>query len=734
MLSKTPIAVLVAAVCAGTLSSADAQQAQTEQQRSEHEHQNTEVIRITADPLARTQLNSAQPASVLAGDYLREQQQHTLGDTLANQPGISATHFAGVASSPIIRGLDGPRVKITQNGLDTADVSRGSPDHAVTTETSTAQQIEILRGPATLIYGSGAIGGVVNVVDQRIAQALVGGQRGFFGLSLDSASDRREGQFGYSADQQSTVWHVDGFKRRSDDYQVANFLNDDGELVDHVENSFVDAQGLNTGVSYIFDNGYFGVSYGRLEQQYGIPGHAHHDDEHDDDHDDDHDDHDDHADEAGPYGDMWQNRIQVHGGWQNPMRGLQQLELRYGFTDYQHQEIEDGSPATTFTNRQHELRLTANHEPLAGWNGAVGYHYFDQQQQAFGEEAYTPPADTTRHALFWLLEQQFGAFNWQTGVRVEDVQVSARNAEVFGDSQLDFTPVSASLGFTLPLTNDVQMALNLSHAQRAPSANEIFSNGAHLATQTYELGLLYALHEEAEHQYHIEASNRRPAIEKAHSIDLSFHLEQPTYHLDYTLFYNRIDDFVFSTISGVNSADLMHDDDHDDDHGDDHGDDHADEHDHSDGLPVLVNQQRDVELFGYEISGAWRFQNNWELSGFSDYIRARSVDGGGNLPRIPVQRIGADVRYLAGTWEAKLGYTHHFKQQRLAANETVTDSFGLLNAQLNLFPQTMSDLGMSIFIKGENLTNQLGLVHSSFLKEDAPIRGRNFSIGLRGEF
>lgn len=733
MLSKTPIAVLVAAVCTGTLQPSYAQLPDQAQDGQEHQHQNTEVIRITADPLARTQLNSAQPATVLAGDALREQQQHTLGDTLANQPGISATHFAGVASSPIIRGLDGPRVKITQNGLDSADVSRGSPDHAVTTETSTAQQIEILRGPATLIYGSGAIGGVVNVVDRRIAQSLIGGQQGFFGVSLDSASDRREGQFGYSADHKSTVWHVDGFKRRSDDYQVPSFINDDGEAVDYVENSFVDAQGLNTGVSYIFDQGYFGVSYGRLEQKYGIPGHHHHGEEHADEHGDEHDEHDDHGEEAGPYGDMWQNRIQVHGGWQNPLPAVKQLELRYGFTDYQHQEIEAGDPATTFTNRQHELRLTATHQPLAGWNGAVGYHYFDQQQQAFGEEAYTPPADTQRHALFWLLEQQIGNLNWQTGVRVEDVQVQANGAEIIGDSAYSFTPVSASLGFTLPLTSDLQLALNLSHAQRAPSANEIFSNGAHLATQTYELGLVYELHEEGDHDYHIEANDRRPAIEKANTLDLSFHFERPDYHLDYTVFYNRINNFVFSTITGVNSLDLAHADEHDD-HADDHIDDHADDHDHADGLPVLLNQQRDVELFGYELSGAWRLNEHWELSGFSDYIRARSLDGEGNLPRIPAQRFGTDLRYLANNWEAKLGYTYYLKQQRIAANETVTDSFGLLDAQLNLFPQSWSQLGLTVYLKAENLTNELGLVHSSFLKDDAPIRGRNFSIGLRGEF
>jgi iron complex outermembrane receptor protein len=149
---------------------------------------------------------------------------------------------------------------------------------------------------------------------------------------------------------------------------------------------------------------------------------------------------------------------------------------------------------------------------------------------------------------------------------------------------------------------------------------------------------------------------------------------------------------------------------------------------------VLLNQQSDVELFGHEISGAWRINQHWEFSGFADSIRARSVDGAGDLPRIPAQRLGTDLRYLASNWEAKVGYTYHFNQSRIAANETETAGFGLLDAQVNLFPQAISTMGMSIYLKAENLTNELGLVHSSFLKDDAPIRGRNFSIGLRGEF
>src|SRR5690554_6943715 len=473
---KTPLALIVTSFVSFTASSAEMITELDDVDAQTHQHTNTEIITVTATPLNHTPLESAQPISILAGDELREQQAHTLGETLAQEPGIHATHFAGVASSPIIRGLDGPRVKITQNGLDSGDVSRGSPDHAVTTETSVAEQIEIFRGPATLLYGSGAIGGVVNVVDSRIAQQLVGGQQGYFGGSLNSASDLREGTLGFTADHNNNVWHFDGFKRRSDDYQVPRFMNDEGESTTRIDNSFIDAQGANFGVSHIFDQGFVGVSYGRLEQQYGIPGHHHEDEEHDE----------EHGEEAGPYADMWQNRIQLHGGWNQPLAGLERIELRYGFTDYQHQEIEDGSPATTFTNNQHELRLSANHSTLAGWSGAFGYHYFDQQQTAFGEEAYTPDVDSVRHGLFWLLERQFADFNWQVGARYEDVNVN----------EYSFSPLSASVGFTYPLATGMQLSANLSHAQRAPTANELLANGEHLATQTYELGLTYALHHE----------------------------------------------------------------------------------------------------------------------------------------------------------------------------------------------------------------------------------------------
>ena len=685
----------------------------------------TEVIQITASPLARTVLDSAQPISVISGDELAERHAHTLGETLAQEPGINNSHFGGVVGSPIIRGLDGPRVKITQNGLDTADVSRASPDHAVTTETSIAQQVEILRGPATLLYGSGAIGGVVNVVDNRIAQDFIGGQEGHFDLGLNTASEQREGSLSFSSDVGSMVFHADAFARSSEDYSTPSFINDEGEVVDKVENSFIDAQGATVGLSYIFDTGYFGVSFGRMEQEYGIPGHGHHHDEHEG---EEHAEEEHHEEEAGPFADLWQNRTQIHGGWMNPVNGIEKLELRYAFTDYQHQEIEGIEAASTFQNEQQELRLIATHAPLGEWNGAIGYHFFDQDLNAFGEEAYTPPSTSTRNGLFWLLERSYGDLNVQTGLRYEQVDLSAPTLNNLALNSLSFEPISASLGFTYQWLPELQVAVNYSHAERAPAGNEVYANGAHLATQTYEIGLAYELHEEGEHEYHIEAVNMRPEMEVSNNFDIGFHIELDNFHYQYNLFYNRVDDYIFEAYTGVNSMDL---------HLEHAEEEHAHEeeaHDHSEGLAVVAFVQRDVELFGYEMSADYAFNEAWKVNVFSDYIRARARDGSGDLPRIPAQRIGTEFEFSQQQWVAKFGYTWHGEQNQISVNETPTDSFGLLHAQVNWYPQAFSDYNLSVYAKGENLTDELGLMHTSFLKEDAPLRGRNFSIGVRGSF
>lgn len=728
-LHKQRLAVLIASIL--TTGTAMAQTEPTVESE-EHDHTNsTEVIVVTASPLDRNQLNSAQPVSVLSGDELRQKQAHTLGETLATEPGINNTHYANVAGSPIIRGLDGPRVKITQNGLDSADVSRGSPDHAVTTETSVAQQVEILRGPATLLYGSGAIGGVVNVVDQRIATRPQLGTNGSWGVAGDSAADRREAnaslRAGNAYGDGAMMFSVDGFSRDSDDYSVPTFTNDEGETTDVVENSWVESIGGNLGLSYADEDGYFGVSYGQIRQKYGIPGHAHgHEDEHAD------EPHlaEEHADEeeAGPYADLRSGRWQALGGWNlGENAAIREVELKYGFTDYEHSEIEDGMPATTFTNEQHELRVSLRHQPLAGWDGAFGLHYFNQQQAAIGEEAYTPASDTERTGAFWVLEQTFGNTSWQLGARVEDVQV---DTDFASDS---YTPISASIGFVQQLSADWQVSANLAHAERAPSAGELYSNGAHFATRTYELGLAYELHLEDNGEYHIELGGDAPRLEKSNNLDLGLHYEHAGVHLQFNLFYNRVNDFIYAGFTGIDSELIHTDEAHD--HQQEHADEaHEDEHDHGDeALPVVAYEQLDVDLYGYELDFGWDINEQWQWNAFSDFTRADARNGT-DLPRTPGQRIGTDIRYLQNGWDATLGAIYYGAQNRVSVNETSTASYTLLNAGINFYPQWGVSQNLAIYVKAENLTDELGFVHTSFLKEDAPVRGRNFSLGISGSF
>ena len=686
------------------------------QQEEEHEHLNEyEVIVINASPLDKTALESAQPVNIISGDALKQLHAHSLGETLALEPGINNTHFANVAGSPIIRGLGGPRVKITQNGLDTGDVSRGSPDHAVTTETSTAKQIEVLRGPATLLYGSGAIGGVINVVDNRIPSEPVYGLQGNANVSLSNNNDNKEGSYDLQIGNGKWALYTDAFIRRADDYETPSFMNDEGEVVDHVENTFVDAEGGTVGGSYQFDDGFFGVSYQGLYQEYGIPGHAQGVLEHEDEHGEE----ENHVEESGPYAHLEQERIQLAGQWRNPFSGFNRLDFRGALTDYQHQEIEENFVSTQFENKQKEIRLIGQHKEIAGWEGAVGWQWDISDKAAFGEEAFTPNTSRRTQGLFWVVEQEFGAHHVDLGVRHERTSLSS------DEQKLDtFDATSASAGYLYHFSDHTSVSFNLSHAERAPAANEVFANGNHFATRTYELGLAYELHEEEGGEYHIEASDTAVSTETSNNIDVGFHYENDSFHANANVFYNRVDDFIYDDFTGLNSEQI---------HGDEGHDEHEGEHEHEEALQVVQFSQVDAELYGYELELDWQLNDQWSVHGFSDYTRAKQR-AGDNLPRIPAQRVGTELRYQAVSWDGSLGYTRYLEQDKTALNETTTDAYGLLNARVNLYPDWLANYGATLYLKGENLTNQLGFVHSSFLKEDAPVTGRRFQAGVSISF
>ncbi|KRS20377.1 hypothetical protein AAY72_14295 [Alishewanella sp. WH16-1] len=671
-----------------------------------------ERIVVAASGIHKYNLEMATPVSVLATEELSRRTEPTLGETLKYEPGVHANYYGPVASSPIIRGLDGPRVRVMNNGLSTGDVSRISPDHAITADALTAQQIEVLRGPATLLYGSGAIGGVVNVVDNRIPRQLRANSETKLETRYVDVSDEKTVALNHEGSGNNIAWHVDGFNRDTADYEVPRFINDEGESTNTLENSWTQSKALNAGVSLIGDAGLFGISIGRLESDYGIPGLQ---EEHGEEHGGEDTELDEHAEEEGVFAKLKQNRLSMAGELYTPFAGVKTLAFTAAYTDYQHQEIEDGAPGTTFKNKALESRITLEHEAIAGWHGTVGYHLQHADYQAFGEEAFTPDSDSLSHALFALEEKQFGNLTVQLGGRIERTKHSAgavelgHEAGMVSDLSDTFAAFSASAGLVWEFTPGFSWALAVSHSERAPSAAELYSNGAHIATSSYELGLAYELRDGE-----IEVSERNVKKETANNVDVTFRSFQGDLTFTYNFFYNKVGDYLYLSNTGLTMEDL------------------EEGHAGDGSFPLYQYQQQDATLYGMEFEARYKLNNAQSLNVFFDAVRAK-LDGGDYLPRIPPYKTGVGYQYNGLSWSADIGVTHYARQDKVAVNESTTKGYTLVDANIN-YDFNLAKVDMTAFLRATNLTNELGFVHSSLIKEDAPLPGRALTIGIRAMF
>ena len=694
-----------------------------------------EHLRVSASGLHHYDFDMAQPASVLSGEALKDRLEPTIGETLKFTPGVHSNYYGPVAAAPVIRGLDGPRVKVLSNGLDSADVSRVGPDHAISADAITTEQIEVLRGPATLLYGSGAIGGVVNLVDNRIPRQLRTPQT-VIDSRYSSVSDERAFALSHDGSLDQFAWHLDGFDRQTNAFDTPTFVNDEGETQRQIANSALDNQSLNLGGSWVGSQGLIGLSYGRIDSQYGIPGHHHH--------------HEETADETAEtpvYADLTQDRYGLAAELYNPFAGIETLSLQTAYTDYQHGEIEDGVVGTGFKNRTLENRLSLEHADFYGWHGLFGLHSQLTDFKAQGEEAFAPPSKTDSHALFLLEERSFGALQWQLGGRLERLKHRATLASAAHDhehdsdhdaddhddhsdeaTQADFsaTAFSLSSGLIWQFQDGYQWSLQLSHSARAPGASELYANGLHIATRGYEVGLGYHLHDDGELHY----SGKGVAKEVANNLDLGFQKTKGDLTFSYNFFINEVDDFIYQAATGLTVADL-HAHAEDADHSDEH--DHDEEHEHGhDEYQVYQYLQADARLYGAEMAVNWRFAPAQQLEFFADRVNARLKDGG-NLPRIPPYKLGLTYQYQGEQWNGQLGLTHYGRQDRISAEETVTAGYTLLDASLN-YDFSLSQFDLTAYLKASNLTDKLARVHSSFIKDDAPLPGRNISLGLTARF
>ncbi len=724
-----------------------------------------EQMDVVGIPLHVSSIESAVPISVLAGEELRSKLAATLGDSLAGEVGVHSSFHGNVASTPIIRGLSGPRVLVAQNSLDVSDVSREGPDHTVTTELSNAERVEILRGPATLFFGSGAIGGVVNVVDNRVPTSTETG--GEWLLSTDSVNGQDLASINLNTGAGNLGFHFDGFWREADDYDVPVYPEigqDQGERT--VASTAEESSGFTFGTSYLLDNGFVGFSYGTLERDHGIPGHGHGEEEHDE---EEHEEGDIHLEAEGEEEQvvlaLEQDRYQLLSELSFDHTFFRSLNTRIGYTDYEHTEFESGSVGTTFANETGEAKLELLHQPQHGWNGGFILDYKSTEFSAVGEEAFAPPSETDSFAIAFVEERHFGDVLVQMGARIERVDIASTEVaiadieflhagdehdeeehghdeeehghgeEVFSFDE-DYTPFSLSVGAVWDFAPGYNVGVSLSRAERAPSAAELLSFGPHIATGTFEIGGLFEAHEEGE-EVHFDPIAHSPEMEESTNIDISFRKFEGTVGIILNAFYNKVDNYYALFDTGL-VAEFEHAHDEEEEH---HEEEHHEEDEHheegghgeaGEELPVLLFQSADASLFGFEAQGVWQVNPLFKATVFADYVSAE-LDAGGHLPRIPPLRFGARFEYADGPLSANLGWTHYSDQDDVAVLETETDGYDWVDASLNYrIPLSATDL--TLFVKAENLTDEEARVHSSFLKNLAPRPGRNFRVGIRGSF
>ena len=675
-------------------------------QDEQHGVSDPEII-VTA-PYARDRKLVATAVSVLQGDELQRQLRSTIGETLARQPGVSSTFFGPNASRPILRGLDAERVRVLTDGIGSFDVSNTSVDHAVAANPLLADRIEILRGPAALLFGSGAIGGVVNMRDLRIPREV--GEGPHVDANAGVATAARERNIAAAVNLPlggGFVAHVDGSFFESDNYRTGGFVfsenlraeaaEEGGEVAEEAQargrlpNTAARTWDVAGSLAWIGDNGAnFGVAVSNLQNRYGIPnglelGHDEHEGEHEA-HEGEHEGEEEHAHEDITL-DMRQTRVDVRGAV--PLGGaFKELRVRGGWADYRHDEIEDnGEIGTSFFNKSWEARIELVQANKDGWQGASGMQYFSRNFRAVGEEAYIPANETRQFGLFTLQEFDLGNVRLEGGARYEHANVKS---DVVGRSR-SFDSFSFSVGGSVDLGSGFRLALSGARTERAPSAEELFANGAHAATRAFEIG--------------------NPDFRKERQLGAEAVLRGrgTGWRLELSAFVNRFDNYIFLDPTGGEE----------------------------DELPVFAYNQADATFWGVEVEAGVKVaqlgSTRIDVTGLLDYTRATILSGGGAVPRIPPLRMIGGIEANGGAVGGRIEIEHVTAQDRIAAFETRTAAFSLVNASLSWKPFG-PDTPTTLMVQANNIFDVEARRHASFLKDVAPLFGRDIRVSLRVAF
>lgn len=665
--------------------------------------QPVEEIVITSSPFTVSLDSVTTNVDVLDSFDLDIAQPSGLGDVLGGIPGVRSSFFGPGASRPIIRGLAGPRVQVLANGIGTIDASALSPDHAVASDPGEAQRIEVLRGPAALAYGGSAIGGVVNVIDERIARSPAeGGVDGRITASGTTGNDGYSGSGSVKIGSGPIVLTYDVLHRRAGDYSIPGFAEsayqmaleeDDHEHEDDhdehdeheaeeafgtVPNSGVRLTVFGGGISYVADRGFLGVSLKHTDTYYGVPGHPHAGGE--EEHDDEHEDGEAHDEDVNI--DPEQIRLDLHGQWEVNLGPFALMKFASGYSDYEHVELEGGAVGTRFLSDGFEARLELVQKEMNGWQGAVGFQGSSRNFDAIGEEAYVPKSTITEFGAFTLQRLDKGGWGIEGGARIDNRDLDS----VAG--KRDFTNFSASAGAFLRPSDPWFLGISVARTARAPHEQELFANGPHIATRGFEIG------------------DPSLSSEIAYSADASVHFESGGFAVDLHGFFAHYDGFIDSVPTGAIE----------------------------DGLNVFQYTQTDADFHGFELELSQRVWEMGEqsvtLEGVADYVHGDTDSG--PPARIPPYSLTGRVIYQSPRWTGEVELRHIGEQDRLAQFELPTDAFTMLNASLEFRPNP--EKGLSLFVAADNLTDAEGREHTSFLKDFLPLPGRSVRFGTTYRF
>lgn len=678
---------------------ANAQTAPTKPVSNHDEPLALEAMVVSAGPDEKSAFDLAQGTSVLVSDQLRRSAMTTLGDTLAATPGVNATYYGPGASRPIIRGLGGDRVRMLDNGVGSLDASNVSPDHNVSVEPLLVDRIEVLRGPATLLYGNSAVGGVVNVIDNRIPTTapdhLLSGRTEF---RYDSAAEERTGVIAVTAGGPDFAFQVNGLRTETDDVRIPGHADpanpaDEGTLV----NSAVSTRSVSIGGTRFGESGNIGVAVSEYDTVYGVP-------------------------VGEPIAiDLRQRRADLRAELTRPSGPFKSAKFRLGLADYTHAEVDrsTGLTNTTFKNKAYEARLELAQRDAGDLTGTVGLQTSRSDFSADGEEVVTPPTLTLNHALFVLESYQARPdLTLQLGGRYEFQSIELGAVDPLLPAYPGYSATTGekrtARGFSLSAgavyypAKDYSLGFSLAYTQRLPVAQEVFSNGPHGGTGAYEIG--------------------SAGLGKETSLGLDLTLRKRAGFVTGAagVFVNRIQDFIFEQKDTAQYFDedtgafLPYPEPPD-----------------AAFLPIYQFIAKDALFYGGEAELALHLvdteTHHLHLDLTADYVHARQTTDDEPLPRIPPLRAGAALRYDSGPWNAGLSLRHSFRQDQIAPGETETASYTLLGADLS-YRLTRARAEWEFFARGTNLTDEDARVSTSFLKDIAPLPGRSLTLGLRLAF